>query len=56
MNNHGAIGDSEVAVKKLKHEAELVKAAILASMKYGEERGEGSRGQSEVYPFPRTRG
>jgi hypothetical protein len=26
-------------VKKLKHEAELVKAAILAGMKYGEERG-----------------
>lgn len=26
-------------MKKLKHEAELVKAAILAGMKYGEERG-----------------
>jgi len=26
-------------VKKLKHEAELVKAAILAGMKYGEDRG-----------------
>jgi hypothetical protein len=27
------------ALKKLKHEAELVKAALLAGMKYGEERG-----------------
>jgi hypothetical protein len=27
------------AMKKLKHEAELVKAAILAGMKYGVERG-----------------
>ena len=26
-------------MKKLKHEAELVKAAVLAGMKYGEERG-----------------
>ena len=26
-------------MKKLKHETELVKAAILAGMKYGEERG-----------------
>jgi len=26
-------------MKKLKHEAELVKAAILAGVKYGEERG-----------------
>ena len=26
-------------MKQLKHEAELVKAAILAGMKYGEERG-----------------
>ena len=26
-------------MKKLKHEAELVKAAILAGMKYGEDRG-----------------
>lgn len=26
-------------MKKLKHEAELVKEAILAGMKYGEERG-----------------
>jgi len=26
-------------MNKLKHEAELVKAAILAGMKYGEERG-----------------
>jgi hypothetical protein len=26
-------------MKKIKHEAELVKAAILAGMKYGEERG-----------------
>jgi len=26
-------------MKKLKHEAELVKAAIAAGMKYGEERG-----------------
>jgi hypothetical protein len=26
-------------MKKLKHEAELVKAALLAGMKYGEERG-----------------
>lgn len=26
-------------MKKLKHEAELVKAAIVAGMKYGEERG-----------------
>ncbi len=26
-------------MKKLKHEAELVKGAILAGMKYGEERG-----------------
>ena len=26
-------------MKKLKHEAELVKAAILAGIKYGEERG-----------------
>ena len=26
-------------LKKLKHETELVKAAILAGMKYGEERG-----------------
>ena len=26
-------------MKKLKHESELVKAAILAAMKYGEERG-----------------
>lgn len=29
----------EVVMKKLKHEAELVKAAILAGMKYGEDRG-----------------
>jgi hypothetical protein len=29
----------EVAMKKLKHEAELVKAAIIAGMKYGVERG-----------------
>ena len=28
-------------MKQLKHEAELVKAAILAGMKYGEERGRG---------------
>jgi len=28
-----------VAMKKLKHEAELLKEAILAGMKYGEERG-----------------
>jgi len=28
-----------VAMKKLKHEAELVKAALHAGMKYGEERG-----------------
>jgi hypothetical protein len=28
-----------VAMKKLKHEAELVKEAILAGVKYGEERG-----------------
>lgn len=26
-------------MKKLKHEAELIKGAILAGMKYGEERG-----------------
>ena len=26
-------------MKKLKHEAELIKAAILAGMKYGEDRG-----------------
>ncbi len=26
-------------MKKLKHEAELIKAAILAGVKYGEERG-----------------
>ena len=26
-------------MKQLKHEAELVKAAILAGMKYGEDRG-----------------
>lgn len=26
-------------MKKMKHEAELVKAAILAGMKYGEQRG-----------------
>ncbi|BAV33712.1 hypothetical protein SCL_1401 [Sulfuricaulis limicola] len=26
-------------MKKIRHEAELVKAAILAGMKYGEERG-----------------
>ena len=26
-------------MKKIKHEAELIKAAILAGMKYGEERG-----------------
>jgi len=30
---------AEIGVNKLKHEAELVKAAILAGMKYGEERG-----------------
>jgi len=30
---------TEVAMKKLKHEAELLKAAILAGMKYGEDRG-----------------
>jgi len=28
-----------VAMKKLKHEAELVKGALQAGMKYGEERG-----------------
>jgi hypothetical protein len=28
-----------VSMKKLKHEAELLKEAILAGMKYGEERG-----------------
>lgn len=32
-------GKRERTMKKLKHEAELVKAAILAGMKYGEERG-----------------
>jgi hypothetical protein len=32
-------GKREHRMKKLKHEAELVKAAILAGMKYGEERG-----------------
>lgn len=32
-------GKRERRMKKLKHEAELVKAAILAGMKYGEERG-----------------
>ena len=30
---------TEAAMKKLKHEAELVKGAILAGMKYGVERG-----------------
>ena len=34
-----AIDCIEAAMKKLKHEAELVKAAILAGMKYGVERG-----------------
>ena len=29
----------EIVVKKLKHEVELVKAAILAGMKYGVDRG-----------------
>jgi hypothetical protein len=30
---------AEVAMKKLKHEAELVKGALLAGMKYAEDRG-----------------
>ena len=32
-------GQAGIPVKKLKHEAELFKAAFLAAMKYAEERG-----------------
>jgi len=40
MSSMLALGsDGDKAMKKLKHEAELVKAAILAGVAYGEARG-----------------
>ena len=41
-------------MKKLKHEAELVKAAILAGVKYGEDRGAALCANYDSFVTPHT--